>query len=78
MTVILNVEITFRFAEVRQDLVVRPLIVAERGPGIEVLGKTALHRLAVDRRPATDHLALGDMNRPLFLGNGAAQSPVVR
>jgi len=75
--IVLNIEIALRFAKVRQDLVVRPLIVAERRPGVEILGEPALHRLTVDRRTAPDHLALRDVDRPLLLGDRAAQGPVV-
>ena len=75
--VVLNVEIVFRFAKVRQDLVVRPFVVAEPRPGVEILGESALHRLTVDRRPAADHLALRDVDFALLLGDGAPQGPVV-
>src|SRR6266446_3143225 len=75
--IILNVEIALRFAKVRQDLVIRPFIVAERRPGIEILGETPLHGLTVDRRPSADHLALRHVDRPLLLGDGAPQGPVV-
>ena len=63
--IVLDVEIALRFAEVRHDLVIRPFVVAERRPGIEILGEAPLHRLAVDRRPAADHLALRDVDRAL-------------
>ncbi len=38
MEIIPNVEIMLRFSEVRQYLVIRPFIVAERGPGVKILG----------------------------------------
>ena len=75
--VVLNVEIVFRFAKVWHDLVVRPLIVAESRPGVEILRKSALHGLTVDRRPSPDHLALCDVDFALLLGDRAAQGPVV-
>jgi len=37
--IILNVEITLRFAKERQDLVIRPFVIAERRPGVEILGE---------------------------------------
>src|SRR5271170_6511621 len=49
--VVLNVEIVFRFAKVRQHLVVRPFIIAKSRPGVEILGKSALHGLTVNRHP---------------------------
>ena len=76
--IVLDVEVALRSAEVRQHLVVRPFVVAERRPGVEILGESPLHGLAVDRRPAADHLALGHVDRPLLLGDGAAQRPVMR
>src|SRR5215472_18663439 len=75
--IILDIEIAFRFAKIRQDLVIRPFIVAESRPRVEILGKAPLHSLTVDRRPAPDHPALCDVNRPLLLSNRAPQGPVV-
>ena len=75
--IVLDVEIALRFAEVRHDLFIRPFVVAEGRPGVEILGKAALHRLTVDRRPAADHPALRDVDRTLLLGDRAAQRPVV-
>ena len=63
--IVLNVEITLRFAKVRQDLVIRPFVVAERRPGVEILGEAPLHGLTVDRRPSADHLALRHVDRAL-------------
>src|SRR5216683_8349665 len=77
VALILNVEIMLRFAKVWQDIGIRPFIVAESRPRVEILGEAALHRLAVDRRPAPDHLALCDVDRPLLLGDDAPQGPVV-
>src|SRR6516225_10621242 len=48
--IILDVEIALRFPKEGHDLVIRPFIVAESRPGIEILGKTPLHRLTVDGR----------------------------
>src|SRR5277367_2869410 len=70
--IILNVEIALRFTKVRHDLLVRPLIVAERRPRVKIFGEPALHRLTVDRRPAADHLALRDMDLSLLFGDGAS------
>src|SRR5438105_7237350 len=69
--IVLDVEIAFRLAEIRQDLVIRPFVVTESRPGVVILGEAALHGLTVDRRPAADHLALGDVDLPLLLGDGA-------
>ena len=66
-----------RFAKVRQDLGIRPFIVAERRPGVKILGEAPLHGLTVDGRPSPDHLALRDVDLPLLLGDGAPQGPVV-
>src|SRR5260370_1415411 len=75
--IILDVEITLRFAKVRQNLVIRPFIVAESRPGVEVLGEPPLHSLTVDGRASADYLALRDMDLPLLFGDGASQGPVV-
>src|SRR5450759_5655928 len=75
--IVLDVEIALRFAKVRHDLFIRPFVVAERRPGVEILGESPLHGLTVDRRPAADHLALRDVDRALLLGDGAPQGPVV-
>ena len=75
--IILNVEITLRFAKARQDLFIRPFIVAESRPRVEILRETPLHSLTVDRRPAAGHLALRDVDLALLLGDGAPQSPVM-
>src|SRR6516162_4540030 len=75
--IILDIEIALRFAKIRQDLVIRPFIIAEGRPGVEILGEPPLHGLTVDRRPSADYLALRHMDRPLLLGDGAAQGPVV-
>ena len=75
--IILNVEITLRFAKERQDLVIRPFVIAERRPGVEILGETPLHSLTVDGRSAADHLTLRDMDLALLLGDGAPQCPIV-
>src|SRR5207245_6510112 len=40
MELILNVEIMLRFAKVRQDLGIRPFLVAERRPGVKILGES--------------------------------------
>src|SRR5205814_9885228 len=77
MAIILNVEVMLRFAKIRQDLVIRPFIVAERRPGVEIFGEAALHRLTVDGRASPDHLALRNVDRPLLLGDGTSQGPVV-
>jgi len=42
MEIILDIEVVLRFAKVRQDLVIRPLTVAERGPGVKILWETRL------------------------------------
>src|SRR5499433_3722900 len=75
--IILNVEITLRSAEIRHDFVIRPFVVAESRPRVEVFGKPPLHSLTVDRRPAADHLPLRNMDFTLFLGDGASEGPVV-
>src|SRR3984893_15356858 len=75
--IILDIEITLRFAKVRHDLVIRPFIIAESRPRVEILGESPLHGLTVDRRPSADHLALRHVDRPLLLGDGAPQRPVV-
>ena len=75
--VILDIEIALRFAKIRHHLFIRPFVVAESRPGVEILREAALHRLTVDRRPAADHFALRDVNFALFLSNRAVQSPVV-
>jgi hypothetical protein len=75
--IVLDVEIALRFAKVRHDLFIRPFIIAESRPGVEILGEPALHGLTVDRRAAADHFALGDVDRALLLGDGTAQGPVV-
>src|ERR1700730_220279 len=75
--IILNVEITLRFAKERQDLVIRPFVVAESRPRVEILRETPLHSLTVDRRPAAGHFALCDVDLALLLGDGAPQGPVV-
>ncbi len=66
-----------RFSKVRQDLGIRPFIVAERRPGVKILGESPLHGLTVDGRPSPDHLALRHVDLPLLLGDGAPQGPVV-
>ena len=76
--IVLNVEIALRFAKVRHDLFVGPFVIAESRPGVEILGESPLHRLAVDRRPAADHLALCDVDFALLLGDGPPQGPVVQ
>src|SRR5216684_8774370 len=75
--IVLNVEITLRFAKIRHDLVIRPFVVAESRPGVEILGESPLHSLTVDRRPSPDHLALRHVDRPLLLGDGSPQGPIV-
>jgi len=40
--IILNIEIALRFAKIRHDLLIRPFIVAESRPGVEILRETAL------------------------------------
>ena len=77
MVVVLDVHVVFHLAIERQHLVVGPLVVAHGGPVVEVLGEAALHGLAVDGGTAADNLALGNVDFSLFLGNGAAQCPVV-
>ena len=77
VVVVLDVHIVFHLAIEGQDLVVGPLVVAPGGPVVEVLGEPALHRLAIDGRPAADHLALGDVDLALFRSDGAPQRPVV-
>src|SRR6266853_4898700 len=77
MAIIPNVEIMLRSSKVRQDLGIRPFIVAESSPGIKILREAPLHGLTVDGRPAPDHLALRDVDLPLLLGDGAPQGPVV-
>src|SRR5262249_10178046 len=63
--------------KVRQDLGIRPFIVAESSPGVKILGESSLHGLTVDGRPTPDHLALRHVDLPLLLGDGAPQGPVV-
>ena len=75
--VVLDVHVVFHLAIEGQHLIVRPFIVAPGGPVVEVLGETALHRLAVDGRPAADDLALGHVDFALLLGDGSPQRPVV-
>src|SRR5215831_20211325 len=77
MEIILNVEIVLRFSKVRQYLGIRPFRVAESGPGVKILGESPLHGLTVDGTPASDHLALRDVDLALLLGDGAPQGPVV-
>src|SRR5882672_7161480 len=77
MAIIHNVEIMLRFAKVRQDLRIRPCRVAERRPGVKILGEAPLHGLPVDGRPAPDYLALRHVDLALLLGDGAPQGPVV-
>src|SRR5215471_12748016 len=77
MAIIQNVQIVLRFYEVRQDLGIRPFIVAESGPGVKILGESPLHGLPVDGTPSPDHLALRDVDLPLLLSDGAPQGPVV-
>src|SRR5215470_10772646 len=77
MAIIQNVEIVLRFDEVRQDLGIRPFIVAESRPGVKILGEAPLHSLTVDGRPTPDHLALRHVELPLLLGDGTPQGPVV-
>src|SRR6267142_3800439 len=77
MELILNVEIMLQFSKVRQDLGIRPCIIAESSPGVKILGESPLHGLTVDGRPSPDHLALRDVDLPLLLGDGAPQGPVV-
>src|SRR5215471_3288124 len=77
MEIILNVEIMLRFPKVRQYLGIRPFIVAERSPGVKILGESPLHGLTVDGTPSPDHLALRDVDLPLLLGDGAPQGPIV-
>ena len=77
MEVILNVEIMLRFSKVRQDLGIRPFIVAESSPGVKILGESPLHGLTVDGTPSPDHLALRHVDLPLLLGDGSPQGPVV-
>jgi hypothetical protein len=74
---ILNVEIMLRFSKVRQDLSIRPFIIAESSPGVKILGESPLHRLTVDGRPSPDHLALRHVDLPLLLSDGSPQGPVV-
>src|SRR5262249_27565599 len=64
MEIILNIEIVLGFTEVRQDLVIRPFIVAERRPGIKILGETPLHGLPVDGRSTPNDLALRHVDFP--------------
>src|SRR5215831_17128172 len=77
MAIIQNVEIVLRFYKVRQDLDIRPFIVAESRPGVKILGESPLHGLPVDGTPAPDHLALHNVDLPLLLGDGAPQGPIV-
>src|SRR5688572_7121668 len=77
MEIILHVEIMLQFSKVRQDLGIRPFIVAESSPGVKILGESSLHRLTVDGTPSPDHLALRDVDLPLLLGDGSPQGPVV-
>src|SRR5262245_42556586 len=77
MVLILHVEVMLQFSVGWQDLGVRPCIVAERRPGLKILGEAALHGLTVDGTPAPDHLALGDVNLTLLFGDGPPQGPVV-
>src|SRR5712691_13359079 len=48
MAIILHVEIMLRFSKVRQDLGIRPFLVAESSPGVKILGEAPLHGLPVD------------------------------
>src|SRR5215471_16073838 len=77
MAIIQNIEIMLRFYKVRQDLGIRPFIVAESRPGVKILRESPLHGLPVDGTPAPDHLALGDVDLPLLLSDGAPQGPIV-
>ena len=77
MKIIPNVEIIFRFPKERQYLVIGPFVVAHSGPGVEILRQPPLHGLAVDGRPASDHLALRHVDLPLFIGNRSPQGPVM-
>src|SRR5262245_16091062 len=77
MEIILNVEIMLQFSKVRQDFGIRPFIVAERSPGVKILGESPLHGLTVDGTPSPDHLALRYVDLPLLFGNCSPQGPVV-
>src|SRR5687768_3663757 len=63
--IILDVEIVLRFSKVRQYLGIRPFFVAERSPGVKILGQSPLHGLTIDGRPTPDHLALRHVDLPL-------------
>src|SRR5215467_2151762 len=77
MAIIQNVEIVLRFYKVRQDLGIRPFIVAESRPGVKILEESPLHGLTVDGTPAPDHLALRDVDLSLLFSDGALQGPIV-
>ena len=47
--IILNIEIALRFAKIRHDPFIRPFIVTESRPRVEILREAALHGLTVDR-----------------------------
>ena len=75
--VVVDVQVVFHPAEERQHLGVGPLIVAEGGPVVVVLGEPALHGLPVDGGAAADDLALGHVYLALLLGGHAPEGPVV-
>ena len=75
--VVLNVEVMLHFSVERQYLGVRPLIVAERSPGVEIFGQSSLHCLAVDGRPTADHLPLRHVDLTLLLSDCPPEGPIV-
>ena len=72
------VDISFRFAEERQDLFVTPLVIAAGGPRVEILGNASIEGRGVDRAGPTGNPAPGHQHRRRQVGRGRCKLPVVR
>ena len=75
--VVLIVHVGFELAEVGEDVLVAPLVVAERNPVVEVVGYGAEEDLSVDGAGAAHDLAARDVHRRGGVGRLAREEPVV-
>src|SRR5918996_4511616 len=75
--VVVEVDVSLDFMEVREHLLKAPLIIAHGGPGVEVLGYPPIESRGVDGAGPSSDLASGNRHRWRQVGGPGNELPVV-